>query len=702
MLDRSNKSSHGVSQRDLTPLFAPESVAILGASNDTTKFGNWMSAQALRMSGTRKVHLINRNGETILGRPSMRSLAELDSTVDLVVVTVPARGFEAAVEDALAAGARAIIGVTAGFAELGTDGRAVQERIVERVRSAGAVLLGPNCLGVLDTSTSLTLTSNPLPPGRIALISQSGNMALEMSGMLEARGLGFSRFVSLGNQADLNAADVIRACVDHSDTDLIALFCEEFVDGRSFVDAATAAAEAGKPVLMLAVGGSEASIRGAQSHTGSLTSGSSVVDAACRAAGIYRVASPRQLADAAATLLSFGPKAVHRVGVIADGGGSAGVASDVIESAGLSVPKFHEDVSNRLRTFLPPSAGVTNPVDLMGGGEEGVASFVSVLDAVLASPEIDAALITGFFGGYEEYGEQLGRVELEAAKSMAQVTRKHGKPVVMHTMRPHSNASNIMATAGVPLFLAVDDAATTLSLLDRTSALRRLPSLPTIAANPIASADYWDARELLRGAGVAFPDARLARDAAEARNAASAIGYPVALKAMGLLHKSDLGGVALGLSTDGELTQALSRMKESLSPPSFSVEAMADLREGIEIIVGVQRDPRFGPVVMVGLGGIYTEVLADVAFALAPLDAVCARDLLEGLRAAALFRGVRGKPAVDLDAAGAAIATIAQVAVAHPEISELEVNPLLLTPKGALALDARIVLGGCGRKADWT
>ncbi|KUM24284.1 CoA-binding protein [Mesorhizobium loti] len=701
MLDRSSKisSNRGVG-RDLTPLFAPDSVAILGASSDATKWGNWISAQALRMSDSRKVHLINRNGETILGQPALKSLAELDGPVDLVVVTVPARGFEAAIEDSLAAGARAIIGVTAGFAELGMDGRAVQERIVRRVRSAGAVLLGPNCLGVLDTSTSLTLTSNPLPPGRIALISQSGNMALEMSGLLKARGHGFSRFVSLGNQADLNAADVIGACVDHPDTDLIALFCEDFVDGRSFVDAATAAAEAGKPVLLLAVGGSEASIRGAQSHTGSLTSGSLVVDAACRAAGIYRAASPRQLADAAATLLSFGPRAVHRVGVIADGGGSAGMASDVVESAGLSVPKFADDVSDTLRTILPPSAGVTNPVDLIGSGEEGVAAFVPVLEAVLASPEIDSALITGFFGGYEEYGEQLGRAEIEAATSMARIIRKYGKPVLMHTMRPNSNASKIMESAGVPLFLAVDDAATTLSLLDRTSARRRLPSLPTMSANPIESADYWHARELLRGAGLTFPESRLVQDAAEAKKAAAAIGYPVVLKAMGLLHKSDLGGVALGLSTDGELTQALSRMTDSLSPPSFSVEAMADLREGIEIIVGVQRDPRFGPVAMVGLGGIYTEVLADVAFALAPLDADSARNLLEGLRASALLRGVRGKPAVDLNAAGAAIAAITQVAVLQPEINELEVNPLLVTPKGAIALDARIVLRGSGNESD--
>jgi len=678
--------------RDLTALFDPKSVAVLGASNDETKYGNWLSVQAVRMTDHRAVHLVNRRGESILGRPALRSLAELDEPVDLVVVTVPAHGFEAAVDDALKAGARAIVGVTAGFAELGADGRALQDRIVERVRSAGAVLLGPNCLGVLDSSTSLTLASNPLPPGRIALLSQSGNMALELSGFLEARGHGFSRFVSLGNQADLSAADLIQSCVDHPDTDLIAVYCEDFGDGRAFVAAATAAAGAGKPVLLLTVGGSEASIRGAQSHTGALTSDTAVIDAACHAAGIHRVASPRQLADTAATLLSYGRHPVHRVGVIADGGGHAGLASDVVDAAGLSVPEFTAEVSSALRKLLPPSAGVTNPVDLAGAGERDITSFVSVLDAVLNSPEIDSVLITGYFGGYGDYGEGLSRAEIDVAARMAKVAHAHGKPVVAHTMRHGSNAARVLADAGVPVFAAVEDAATTLAVLDRATETRPLPTLPKRAEQPVTSSEYWDARELFRAAGVAFPDARLVRDADEARAAAKAIGYPVVLKAMGLLHKSDSGGVALGLASDEELTTALTRMQDALNPPGYCVEAMADLRNGVELIVGVQRDPRFGPVAMVGLGGIYTEVLADVAFALAPADADTGRGMLENLRAAALLRGVRGRPPVDLTAAGQAIAAITATAAAHPEITELEINPLLVTPDGALGLDARIVL----------
>lgn len=678
--------------RDLTALFDPKSVAVLGASNDEAKYGNWLSVQALRMTGTRTVHLINRRGESILGQPPLRSLTEVTEPVDLVVVTVPAQGFEESVDDALAAGARAIVGVTAGFAELGPQGRALQDRIVDRVRAAGAVLLGPNCLGVLDSSTSLTLASNPLPAGRIALLSQSGNMALELSGFLAARGHGFSRFVSLGNQADLGVADLIRSCVDHDQTDLIAVYCEDFGDGRAFVAAASEAAEAGKQVLLLTVGGSEASVRGAQSHTGSLTSDSAVIDAACRAAGVYRVSSPRQLADTAATLLSYGTAAVHRVGVIADGGGHAGVASDVVEAAGLSVPEFAAEVSSAVRALLPPSAGVANPVDLAGAGEQDITSFVSVLDAVLGSPEIDSVLITGYFGGYGSYGEGLARAEVAAAAAMAEVAHAHGKPVVVHTMHPDSEGARVLAAGGVPVFVAVEDAAGTLAVLDRTCAPRPLPVLPTVAERAVTDAEYWDARALFQAAGVEFPGARLVRDASEAAAAAAAIGYPVVLKAMGLLHKSDSGGVALGLASEEQLVATLTGMEQALHPPGYCVEAMADLSVGVELIVGVQIDPRFGPVAMVGLGGIYTEVLADVAFALAPVDAATARGLLEGLRAAALLHGVRGCPPVNVAAAAAAIATITEVAVAHPEIAELEINPLLVTPDRALGLDARIVL----------
>ena len=326
------------------------------------------------MTDHRAVHLVNRRGESILGRPALRSLAELDEPVDLVVVTVPAHGFEAAVDDALKAGARAIVGVTAGFAELGADGRALQDRIVERVRSAGAVLLGPNCLGVLDSSTSLTLASNPLPPGRIALLSQSGNMALELSGFLEARGHGFSRFVSLGNQADLSAADLIQSCVDHPDTDLIAVYCEDFGDGRAFVAAATQppgpasrSAAHGRRKRGVDPRGPVAYRRADLRHRGHRRR-------LPRRGDRSRRHARRELADTAERLLRSGRHPVHRLAVIADGGGHAGSQPTLVDAAGLSCRSSPPRSAAHCGSRLPPSAGVANPVDLAGAGEQDITS----------------------------------------------------------------------------------------------------------------------------------------------------------------------------------------------------------------------------------------------------------------------------------------------------------------------------------------
>jgi acyl-CoA synthetase (NDP forming) len=557
--------------------------------------------------------------------------------------------------------------------------------------------------------------------------------------VLAGHGLGFARFASLGNQADLAVADLILSCTTHPGTELIAVYCEDFGDGRAFVAAAAEATRVGKPVLLLTVGGSAGSVRGARSHTGALTSDSAVIDAACRAAGVYRLASPRELANLAGALcggslggglalgggslggspfgggppsggpfgggpfgvgrtLGGGPGAVRvrRVAVLADGGGHGALACDLLEAAGLAVPEFPPALATELRGQLPPSAAVSNPVDLAGARD--ISTFARVLAAMLGAAEVDGALVTGYFGGYGEYGPALASAEVAAAGAMADQARSHGKPVAVHTMYPDSPAARVLAERGVPVFGAVEDAARTLALLGSGGTVTVVTPPPV--APPVTAEGYWDARRLLAEAGVEFPAAALittadqadSAAADQAARAAAEIGYPVVLKALGLPHKSDAGGVALGLTGQEELRDAFADMSDRLSAPGYCVEAMADLTDGVELIAGVRTDPRFGPVAMVGLGGVFTEVLADVAFALAPVSAATAKQLLTGLRSAALLHGVRGRPPVDLDAAAALIAVVTQVAAAHPEIAELEVNPLLATPHRALGLDARIVL----------
>ncbi len=649
--------------------------------------------QALRGEHRRAVHLVNRNGIEVLGRPSLTSLKEIDGRVDLVAIAVPMSAFEDAVNDALAKGARAIVGITAGFAELGVEGKLLQDRVVQRIRGAGAVLLGPNCLGVTDATTEFSLSSNPLPVGSVSLFSQSGNMALELGQFMSAHNLGFARFASLGNQADLCAADLIRHCVDHEGTRLIALYCEDFKDGRDFVNAAIEARRSGKPVVLLTVGGSEASIRGAQSHTGSLTSSSAVIDAACRAAGIYRVYSPRELADVAAVLLRFGMQPLRSVAVLADGGGHASVAADVAEAAGLSVPTFSEETQTALRAELPPSAGILNPIDVAGAGERDITSFGRVLDAAIADRKIDAVVVTGYFCGYWEYSDTIAKLEAQTAEHMAAAALAAGKPLVVHTMWPDSQTAKVLRQLGVPVFRAVEDALRALGIAARATEPRAIAApVAGRKAAPLADDGYWASRALLADAGLSFPYAELVDSVPAALEAANRAGYPVVLKAMGLLHKSDSGGVALRLAGPEELTAAFEAMHKRVAAQSYCVEAMAELSDSVELIVGVQTDPRFGSIAMVGLGGTLTEVLKDVAFALAPVDAATARDLLESLRAAAILHGVRGRPGIDLDAAAAAIVKVTEVAAAHPEIGELEVNPLMASPSGTLGLDARVIL----------
>ncbi|MGW2017029.1 acetate--CoA ligase family protein [Streptomyces sp. NPDC001927] len=687
--------------RDLTSLFDPGSVAVVGASDDPAKYGHAVAAQALRAPDRRPVHLVNRRGGTVLGRTAATSLGEIGEPVDLVVISVPGTGFEAAVDDALACGAKAIVAITAGFAEAGPAGLARQRVVAERVRAAGAVLVGPNCLGIADNTTELYLASDRFTPGHVALLSQSGNLALELQLRGAPHDLGFSRFVSLGNQADVTLVDLVEDCARHEPTSVIAVYAEDFGDGRAF---ARAAAEAGKPVVLLTAGRGTASARSAQSHTGALTTSADVVAAACRDAGVELVRTPREMTVVLAALAGGRRTTGRRTAVLTDGGGHGAVAADAAEDAGLDVPELGAPAQDRLRSVLWEQSAVRNPVDLAGMGEQRPLSYADTVRELLAADEVDAVLMTGYFGGYAASegglgggpagGSVLAEGEQRAAKEIAGHLAATPKPLVVQSMYPESPSCRALAEAGVPVFAATEDAARALAALTgRAAGAPTGVAAPPPAGPPLGDPSYHGVRALLAAAGVPFPPAREITDEAGLLAAAASFEGPYVLKALHLLHKSDAGGVALRLADRDALLAAYRRMHARLGAPSYSVEAMADLSDGVELIVGVQRDPRFGPVAMVGLGGVLTETLCDVAFALAPVAADFAEKLLRGLRTAPLLDGVRGRPAVDVTAAAAVVARITQAAAAHPEIAELEVNPLLVRPDGALALDARAVLG---------
>ncbi|WP_427005772.1 acetate--CoA ligase family protein [Pseudarthrobacter sp. H2] len=675
----------------LDALFSPNAVAIIGASDDTRKYGNWIAVQALK--GTIPVHLVNRTRPTVLGLPTVPSVTAVGSPVDLAVIAVPAAGFEEAVDDALAGGAKAIVGISAGLGEAGEEGRAMQDRITAKVRAAGARMLGPNCLGVLDHTSSLKLASNEFPVGNIGVISQSGNLALELAGLLVDHGLGVSRFASLGNQADLDAADLIDAYVGHDGTAAIAVYCEDFLDGRRFARAAQRAAEAGKPVVLLTVGATDASVRNAKSHTGAMVSSGIVVEAACRAAGIEQVTSPAQMAHLLQALVRSRVPQGARTAVFADGGGQASVASDSAAAQGLDVVEFGAALQSAVAAELPPTAAVSNPVDVAGGGEQDIMCFQRVLGHLTTSDDVDATLMSGYFGGYGSYGPELAEREIEAARQMAVDTAAEGGTVVVQTMNWQSAAADALRDGGIPVYRGIEEAAWVLGRLARrrSEPATGIPELPAAVAQ-VQDAGYYPSRGLLADAGIPFVAAAEVATEDELLRTAESLKYPLVLKALGDEHKSDRGGVILGIDNQVALLAAWRDVTARLAPPSCSIEEMADLSGAVELLVGVRRDPRFGPLVLVGLGGVFAEILHDVRCALGPVTSQQAKDMLLSLRGAALLTGARGRAPVDLDAAADVVARLSDLAAAHPEINEIECNPVAATPSGAIALDARIVL----------
>lgn len=547
---------------------------------------------------------------------------------------------------------------------------------------------------MLDHTSGLTLASNEFPVGNIGVISQSGTLALELATLLVDHDLGVSRFASLGNQADLEAADLIDAYVDHPGTSAVALYCEDFRDGRRLVRAAHRASEAGKPVVLLTVGSTEASVRNARSHTGAMVSSGLVVEAACRAAGMEQVSSPAQMAHLLQALVRSPLPRGGRVAVLADGGGQASVASDCAASAGLVVSEFSTQLQAAVAAELPRSAGVSNPVDVAGGGEQDIMCFPKVLRHLVSAPEVDASLVSGYFGGYGSYGPDLAEREIEAARTMASETVAGGGAVVVQTMNWQSPAASVLRDGGVLVYRGIEEATWALGRLvgRRASPASGVPALPETATG-CAESGYFQSRRLLEEAGVPFVPAVEAATWQDALAAVDTLRFPLVLKALGDEHKSDRGGVVLGISNREALQQAWDDVQHRLGAPTCSIEEMVSLNEAVELLVGVRHDPRFGPIVLVGLGGVFAEILRDVRCALGPVTSAQARDLLLSLRGAQLLGGARGRPAVDLDALSDVVARVSSVAAAHPEIAEVECNPVAATPGGAIALDARIVLG---------
>lgn len=691
----SAQSSAGPDSAHLEALYDPRSITVVGASDDPGKWGHILARRALDSCGDRPVFLVNRRGTPVLGRRTDATLGKartrLGEALDLIVVCVPSTELTGAVAEAVAAGARTLVVITAGLSELGAEGKRIEGQAVRVARSAGVRMVGPNCLGIVDTTTQLQLSHDLLPAGDVAVLSQSGNVVLDLAALLEDRGLGISRFVSVGNQADLSVVDLMDSCIAHDGTGAVAVYAEDLVDGRGFVTVARRLREAGKPVVLLSPGRSAAAVRTAMSHTGSLVTAHRVVDAACRAAGVHRVENPTQMADLLEALPARRRRRGRHVTVLTDGGGHGAIAADALAAVGVETPVLTAGTQGVLRPLLRESSVVANPVDLAGAGERDPMTYVRALAALLDADEVGGVMVTGYFGSYSTQDSAVAELEVEAAGEMALVVRRQAKPVVVQTIHPRGPTAQALRAAGIPVHRDIDRAAAVLAGLADLPCAQDDLTLPP-PAPPVTDTSYEGARRLFTAAGVSFPPARTVTDEASLDSACAAIGPPLVLKALGRAHKSDGGGVVVGLRSEEEARTAYADIVGRLHPPAVSVEFMLDTSDGVEVIVGCVRDRRFGPVVLVGLGGVFTEVLDDTAVALAPVSPAGARRMLLSLRMAPLLLGARGREPVDLVALATTVARVSEVAAAHPDLAELELNPVHAGTGGAVALDARLVL----------
>ena len=661
---------------------SPSAVAVVGASDDTTKWGHWLARGALAGSGRRRVHFVNTRGGSVLGQPAFRSLGEIPEPPELVAFAVPGRSLPAAVDDALAVGSRGLLAIAADVAD--------ETALAERVRAAGARLIGPNCLGIYDAESELSLAWGRFEPGALAIVSQSGQLGLEIAGLAARAGLGVSRFVSVGSQIDVSAAEVLADLVDHRRTRVVALYLENFADGPAVLAAVDTLRAAGKRVLLLTVGSSAAAQRAARSHTGSMTSALDVVDAAVRSVGAVRVDTPTRLVAAAQVLALSPPVGGRRTAVLADSGGQAALAADVLTQAGLQVVDLPESVRAGLRTPLPRAALTANPIDLAGAGEQDLTVYAAVVDELAASAAVDAIVLTGYFGSYGHDTAVLGPLEITVAERIGAAAGRHRVPVLVHSMASGTDTLAALHGAGVPTFGDIETAVAALAAALRLA--EPIPS-PVVAVEPIrvsyaAGSGYFAARTALGRAGIPFPEGSVTTVAGAG---------PYVVKADWLEHKSEQRGVVVNLADADAVRRCLDDMKTRLGPGRYVVESMDTRADVQEIIVAARRDPSFGPTLVIGAGGVLAELLRDTVTTLVPCGREEARHLIERLRCYPLLAGWRGRPGVDVDALVDIAVTLGAVLAGSPELAEIELNPVRVGPRGALAVDALIIATRPGR-----
>jgi acetate---CoA ligase (ADP-forming) len=620
-----------------------------------------------------------------------RSVTEIGESIDLAVVCLPGSAVLAAAEDALAAGVRALCVISAGFAEIGPEGEAREEELLELVRSHGARLLGPNCLGIAVAEPRLNATFGPraLPPGNVGFSSQSGALGLAVLERAAERRLGLSAFVSIGNKADISSNDLLEYWEDDPHTDVVLLYLESFGNPRKFARVARRVART-KPIVAMKAGRTAAGARAASSHTAALAGSEAAVDALFQQAGVMRVDTLEELLDFSGLLASQPLPRGRNVAVLTNAGGLGILCADACDAAGLALPPLADATVAELRRLLPPEASVSNPVDMLGSAV--ASTYESAIPTLLKDTGLDALIVLfvpPVVAGAEEVAEAIARAVGKAGTV--------DKPVLACVISA-AGTPEALLSAPVSAFAYPESAARALGrAADRGEWLRRpqgrvveLEGVDVERARAICSdtAERWldshEARELLDAYGIPLVAERAAASVDDAVAAADELGFPVVLKtALAGVHKTERGGVALDLRD----AQAVREAAERIGPPLL-VQPLVSA--GVELLIGAVEDPVFGPLVALGPGGTLAELIGDASFRPAPLTDVDADELVTYGKVGVLLAGYRGAPPADVRQVSDVVLRVARLVDDLPEVAELDLNPVIAGPDGCVAVDARI------------
>jgi acetyl coenzyme A synthetase (ADP forming)-like protein len=695
----------------LESFFNPKSVAIVGASRQKSKVGYEILANMMGAGYKGEIYPVNPQADTIEGLKCYPDLESIKKVPELVIIVVPAKVVPAIMQQCAKVGTKAVIIITAGFKEVGKEGRELEEQVSQTARQAGIRVIGPNCLGVIVPANKLNASfGGDLPAaGSIAYLSQSGALLAAIFDIANASGIGFSKLISIGNKADVGELDVIKDLSSDKDTKVIAGYLENITDGNAFVSQAEQISHI-KPILLIKSGGTQAGAKAASSHTGSLAGSEMAYESAFERAGIIRCDSIKQQFDYAQAFANQPLPAGPRVAVITNAGGPGIMAADSIEQRGLTFAKLNDETVLKLESELPPAANLYNPIDVLGDALADRYEFA--LNVVLDDPNVDIVLVL--------LTPQAMTEAAATAEVIVNISRqKPLKPILTCFLGAKKVAEGvrILREGKIPQYDATDSGVTAIKGMVNYVRWRSRPKrvvklfpvnrrkvegiIERHQRQKINDIGETESKEILEAYGFVTPRGSIATSAEQAANIAKQLGFPVVLKiwSSDILHKSDVGGVRIGLENEQEVKDAFDLMmyripKKRPEANILGVLVQEMCKSGKEVILGMNRDPHFGPLMMFGMGGIMVEVLKDVSFYLAPLTAEEAKQMLINTKTYQMLQGVRGEEGVDIEAIAEGLQRLSQLVTEFPQIQEMDINPYIVGPEGTtpIAVDARMSL----------